>query len=149
MKTLFTLFSALMFPALSVAQDCYDLAGRDYGIDPDLLRAISFRESSFRIDALNRVSDEKYAVGLMQIHSQNFNELLKYGIQETMLKHDPCMNIYTGAYYLAKFIHLEKDIWRGVGAYNAGRKKSPEQEIKRQRYANEIYVIYRNIKNSH
>ncbi|HHN8460762.1 TPA: lytic transglycosylase domain-containing protein [Morganella morganii] len=130
MKTLFTLLSALMFPALSVAQDCYDLAGRDYGIDPDLLRAISFRESSFRTDALNRVSDEKYAVGLMQIHSQNFNELRKYGIQETMLKHDPCMNIYTGAYYLAKFIHLENDIWRGVGAYNAGRKNHQSRRLK-------------------
>ena len=90
MKALFTLFIALMIPALSVAQDCYDLAGRDYGIDPDLLRAVSFRESSFRTDALNRVSDEKYAVGLMQIHSQNFNELREYGIHENMLKHDPC-----------------------------------------------------------
>ncbi|HDF2344514.1 TPA: transglycosylase SLT domain-containing protein [Morganella morganii] len=148
MKVVFILFSTLMFPVLSVAQDCYDLAGHDYHIDPDLLRAISFRESSFRTDALNRVSDEKYAVGLMQIHSQNFSELRKYGIQENMLKHDPCMNIYTGAYYLAKFIHLEKDIWRGVGAYNAGREKSLGQERKRQRYADEVYIIYRSIKNS-
>lgn len=148
MRVQLALFLIIISPTLSVARDCYDLAGRDYHIDPDLLRAVAFRESSFRTDALNRVSDEKYAVGLMQIHSQNFRELRMYGIHEEMLKHDACMNIYTGAYYLAKFIRLEKDIWRGVGAYNAGRKKSPEQERKRQRYANEIYAIYNNIKNN-
>lgn len=148
MRVLLALFLIIISPTQSVARDCYDLAGRDYHIDPDLLRAVAFRESSFRTDALNRVSDEKYAVGLMQIHSQNFRELRMYGIHEEMLKHDACMNIYTGAYYLAKFIRLEKDIWRGVGAYSAGRKKSPEQERKRQRYANEIYAIYNNIKNN-
>ncbi|EPS7512883.1 lytic transglycosylase, partial [Shigella flexneri] len=28
-----------------IAQDCFELAGRDYKIDPDLLRAISWHES--------------------------------------------------------------------------------------------------------
>ncbi|MDK8008807.1 lytic transglycosylase, partial [Escherichia coli] len=31
-----------------IAQDCFEMAGRDYHIEPDLLRAISFRESSWR-----------------------------------------------------------------------------------------------------
>lgn len=148
MKKLLTGIFTVLLSFSAAAVDCFDAAGRDYNIDPDLLRAVSFRESSFRTDAINRVSDTKYAVGLMQIHSQNFKELNQYGIHENSLKTDPCMNIYTGAYYLAKFIYLEKDIWQGVGAYNAGRKKSQVQELKRQRYANEIYVIYKNIKNS-
>ena len=29
-----------------IAQDCFEMAGRDYRIEPDLLRAISFREYS-------------------------------------------------------------------------------------------------------
>ncbi len=60
----------------------------------------------------------------MQIHSQNFNELAQYGITENHLRQDPCMNIYTGAFYLAKFIRIQGDIWKGVGAYNAGLKKT-------------------------
>lgn len=31
------------------AGDCFDLAGRDYKIDPDLLRAISWKESRNRL----------------------------------------------------------------------------------------------------
>ncbi len=52
----------------------------------------------------------------MQIHSQNFNELAQYGITGNHLRKDPCMNIYTGAFYLAKFIRIQGDIWKGVGA---------------------------------
>lgn len=146
MKLYVMLITLILMPPVLNAADCFDLAGRDYNIDPDLLRAVTYRESSYRVNALNRVSEKKYAVGLMQIHSQNFEELRQYGIHEKMLKEDPCMNIYTGAYYLAKFIRLENDVWRGVGAYNAGRKKSPEQEQRRQKYANEIYMIYKTIK---
>ena len=34
------------------AADCFDLAGRDYKIDPDLLRAISWKESRYRVNAI-------------------------------------------------------------------------------------------------
>ena len=56
------------------------MAGRDYRIEPDLLRAVSFRESSRRDNALNVVSQSEYAVGKMQIHSQNFSHLAQFGI---------------------------------------------------------------------
>lgn len=41
------------------ATDCFDLAGRDYKIDPDLLRAISWKESRYRVNAIgiNPVTD--------------------------------------------------------------------------------------------
>ncbi|HHR6038825.1 TPA: lytic transglycosylase domain-containing protein [Providencia alcalifaciens] len=113
---------ALVFSPFSFSIDCYDKAGNDYQIDPDLLRAVAFRESSFQPNAINQASPTRYAIGLMQIHSQNFNELSQYGITENHLRQDPCMNIYTGAFYLAKFIRIQKDTWKGVGAYNAGLK---------------------------
>ena len=52
----------MVFIALSqnvIAADCFDLAGQAYRIDPDLLRATSFRESSFNPRALNVVSEKK------------------------------------------------------------------------------------------
>ncbi len=40
----------LMFKnGICEAADCFDLAGRDYKIDPDLLRAISWKESRYRV----------------------------------------------------------------------------------------------------
>ncbi|CDL15229.1 X polypeptide [Klebsiella pneumoniae IS46] len=38
----------------------------------------------------------------MQIDSQHFNELSRYGIKPDHLLSDACLNIYTGAYYLAQ-----------------------------------------------
>ena len=117
------ILAALFFSWSVNSAGCFNSAGRDSGIDPDLLRAIAFRESALRHDVINRQSPERYAVGLIQIHSQNFRELRQFGISPDKLISDPCLNIYPGTYYLAKFTALEKNIWRGVGAYNAGRKK--------------------------
>ncbi len=78
------------------ATDCFDLAGRDYKIDPDLLRAISWQESRYRVNAIGINPVTGYGSGLMQVDSQHFNELARYGIKPEHLTTDPCMNIYTG-----------------------------------------------------
>ncbi len=88
-----------LIPLSSMAADCFDMAGRDYKIDPDLLRAISWQESRFKIDAIGRNPVTGYGSGLMQIDSQHFNELSRYGIKPDHLLSDACLNIYTGAYY--------------------------------------------------
>lgn len=106
------------------------MAGRDYQIEPDLLRAISFRESSWRDNALNIVSQNEYAVGKMQIHSQNFTHLAQFGITPRQLYTDSCLNIYTGAYYLAIAFKRWGYSWRAVGAYNAGFRETEVQEKK-------------------
>lgn len=129
-----------------IAQDCFEMAGRDYQIEPDLLRAISFRESSWRDNALNIVSQNEYAVGKMQIHSQNFSHLAQFGITPRQLYTDSCLNIYTGAYYLAIAFKRWGYSWRAVGAYNAGFRETEVQEKKRQKYAKEIQAIYIDIK---
>ncbi len=137
------LISVLPFGAMA---DCYDMAGRDYKIEPDLLRAVSFRESSWRDNALNYVSPDSYAIGRMQIHTQNFNHLLQFGITPEHLKNDVCMNIYTGAYYLALAFKRWGYSWRAVGAYNAGFKDDRRQELRRQKYAGEVRQIYERLK---
>ncbi|WP_244578803.1 transglycosylase SLT domain-containing protein, partial [Escherichia coli] len=50
---------------------------------------------------------------------QHFNELARYGIKPEHLTTDPCMNIYTGAYYLAIAFKKWGVTWEAVGAYNA------------------------------
>ncbi|UCQ29553.1 transglycosylase SLT domain-containing protein (plasmid) [Edwardsiella tarda] len=138
------LLLTLSLPANSA--DCFELAARDYQLDPDLLRAIAFRESSFQPTAMNITDEQRYAVGLMQIHSQNFTELSRYGITPQQLYRDPCMNIYTGAYYLAISIKKMGAVWTGVGGYNAGFAKTPQQAYRREQYAKSVAKIYHHIK---
>ena len=140
--------TALLLVSCSASADCFDMAGRDYHINADLLRAISFRESSFRPDAVNKSNADGYAVGMMQIYSSNFAHLSKYGITPDKLRQDACLNIYTGAYYLALAFKRWGYTWRAVGAYNAGFKDTVEQEVKRRKYAAEIKAIFMKIKSS-
>ena len=144
MKKLFTLM--LLLSQNVSAADCFDLAGQAYRIDPDLLRSLSFRESSFNPRALNVVSEKKYAVGLMQIHSNNFAHLAQFGITPDGLYRDPCLNIYTGAYYMAHAIKRMGYNWDAVGAYYAGFSASPEQAAKRKWYADRVRSTYEQIK---
>ncbi|EBL7700836.1 lytic transglycosylase [Salmonella enterica] len=130
------------------AADCFDLAGRDYKIDPDLLRAISWKESRYRVNAIGINPVTGYGSGLMQVDSQHFNELARYGITPEHLTTDPCMNIYTGAYYLAIAFKKWGVSWEAVGAYNAGFRKSERQNQRRLAYASDIYRIYTGIKSS-
>lgn len=82
----------------------------------------------------------------MQIHSQNFSHLAQFGITPRQLYTDSCLNIYTGAYYLAIAFNRWGYSWRAVGAYNAGFRETEAQENKRQKYAKEIQAIYVAIK---
>ncbi len=130
------------------ATDCFDLAGRDYKIDPDLLRAISWKESRYWVNAIGINPVTGYGSGLMQVDSQHFNELARYGIKPEHLTTDPCMNIYTGAYYLAIAFKKWGVSWEAVGAYNAGFRKSERQNQRRLAYASDVYRIYTGIKSS-
>ncbi|OPT44747.1 lytic transglycosylase [Salmonella enterica subsp. enterica serovar Enteritidis] len=118
-KWLLSVLLVLMSTVVHAA-DCFDLAGRDYKIDPDLLR----------------------------VDSQHFKELARYGIKPEQLVSDPCLNIYTGAYYLAIAFRKWGVSWTAVGAYNAGFKKTPLQDARRLDYATDVHRIWIAIKQS-
>ena len=138
---LFSLFSGGVF-----ADDCFDLAGRDYRIDPDLLRAIAWNESRFNSGAIGRNSNASIDVGVMQINSQHFDRLKTVGITKEHLLNDACMNIYTGAYFLSQAFSKWGVSWQAVGAYNAGFRKTVKQDMRRLAYARKIEATYMAIK---
>lgn len=148
MKRIVILIISLVLSGTLSAADCFDMAGRDYRIDPDLLRAISWNESKFRTDVKGYNPVSGFGSGLMQVDSQHFNELARYGIKPEHLLTDPCMNIYTGAYYLAIAFKKWGRNWQAVGAYNAGFKKTERQALRRYVYAKKIEATYRAIKES-
>lgn len=148
MKSIILLTSLLSFAHITQAADCFDMAGKDYKIDPDLLRAISWNESRFNTKAIGVNPTTGYGSGVMQVDSQHFPELQRYGIKPEYLLTDVCMNIYTGAYYLAIAFKKWGVSWDAVGAYNAGFAKTEKQAIKRYRYATKIHATYLAIKES-
>ena len=148
MKSIMLLISLLSFTPITQAADCFDTAGKVYKIVPDLLRAISWNESRFNTKAIGINPTTGYGSGLMQVDSQHFPELQRYGIKPERLVNDVCMNIYTGAYYLAIAFRKWGVSWDAVGAYNAGFAKTERQAIKRYRYATKIHATYLAIKES-
>ena len=122
------------------------MAGRDYRIDPDLLRAISWQEAKWKVNAIGKNPGSGYGAGLMQIDSQHQGELSQYGIKPGHLLTDACLNIYTGAYYLALAFKKWGVSWEAVGAYNAGFRRTDRQAIRRLEYARKIEAIYLAIK---
>lgn len=136
----------LLIAAQNANADCFDMAGRDYHIDPDLLRAIAWNESHYNSSITGKNPVNGFGSGLMQIDSQHFSELSRYGIKPEHLLNDACMNIYTGAYYLAIAFKKWGARWQAVGAYNAGFKLSEKQAMRRYMYARRIESTYLAIK---
>ncbi len=148
MRKMTALTVSLLFSGIVNASDCFDLAGRDYKIDPDLLRAIAWNESTFNPHAVGKNSDGSLDIGLMQINTQHSKKLAVLGISQNHLSQDACMNIYTGAYILATSFKKWGVSWAAVGAYNAGFKESDIQAQRRYKYASKIEKTYRAIKQS-
>lgn len=143
--------SLMLFnPVYAAEPDCFELAGRDAKIDPDLLRAIAWHESGLSNAAIgdNALAgfSPGFGFGLMQVDSQHLKFLAQYGIDKESLNSDICTNIYVGTYFLAIAFNRLGDSWEAVGAYNAGFSKRPIQEKRRKDYARRIKLSYSNIK---
>ncbi|WP_334032448.1 transglycosylase SLT domain-containing protein, partial [Acinetobacter baumannii] len=67
-------------------------------------------------------------------------------IKPEQLLTDACLNIYTGAYYLALAFKKWGVSWDAVGAYNAGFRRTDRQDMRRLAYARKIEAVYRAIK---
>ncbi|BBQ92857.1 hypothetical protein WP3W18E06_P60500 (plasmid) [Raoultella ornithinolytica] len=132
-----------LIPLSSMAADCFDMAGRDYKIDPDLLRAISWQESRFKIDAIGRNPVTGYGSGLMQIDSQHFNELSRYGINRIIFL---AMLVLTSTPEPIIWLRrLKSGAFRGMqsGHTMQASKKTPRQAARRYEYAKKIHYYYR------
>lgn len=54
MRKQLVLATLLLISMPAWSADCFDMAGRDYRIDPDLLRAISWQESKWKVNAIGK-----------------------------------------------------------------------------------------------
>lgn len=131
--------------ALPVAarEPCFDDAGRQYHIDPLLLRAIAEVESAMNPRAINHNRNGSEDVGLMQINSMHLPRLNDAGITRAALLEDACLSVQVAADILSGLIKRFGYTWRAVGAYNAGN--GGKRDWLRERYAVRVARTYRHL----
>ena len=86
-------------------------AGSKYGVDPNLIAAMAFRESRFDANAVSR----RGAQGVMQLMPKTARAL---GVKDAF---DPRQNVFGGAKYLKYLLdRFDGDVTLTLAAYNAG-----------------------------
>ncbi|EEQ4614490.1 lytic transglycosylase domain-containing protein, partial [Escherichia coli] len=80
--------------------------------------------------------------GIMQINSVHIPELKKLGVikDKNDLLNNPCLNIQTGAWILARHFQRCGVNWECLGSYNAGFSKN--NTARRMIYARKIHNRY-------
>jgi len=116
--------------------DCFDEAAGYQKVNPLILRAIAWRESHNRGDAVHRNANGSIDYGVMQINSVHLPTLAQYGISRGTLM-EPCKNVYIAAWHLRQQMNKYGNTWAAVGAYHS------ESPSLRDRYAQEIAGILR------
>lgn len=108
---------------------CFVEAGQRYGIEPGLLAAIAYQETSFKPETISRNTNSTLDIGLMGINTVHLPELGRYGVTPEMLR-DPCQSAFAGAYLLKKQILRFGYTWTAVGAYHS---RTPHLNVVYQR----------------
>ena len=101
------------FSVPSDLNDAFEFAAKDFGIDPDVLRAVAYAESRFHPDVVSgKVKSKTGATGLMQFMPKTAQE---YGIDPL----DPVQSIFGAAAYLRKSLDkFDGDYGKAVASYN-------------------------------
>ena len=116
---------------------CFEEAGAQYGINPQILRAIAKVESNFNPRAINYNTNGTYDFGLMQINSIWAPTI---GKERWNSLGDPCSNAKTGAWILSMCMEKYGYTWKAIGCYNS---QTPE---KRDRYSKMVFDQLQRVK---
>ncbi|GCF86475.1 lytic transglycosylase domain-containing protein [Geobacter sp. SVR] len=117
-RALLFLLPVLLLPSTARAF-CFDAAGREYGINPQLLQSIAQVESNLNPAAINRNKNGSADYGLMQINSFWLKTL---GTTTGELLGNPCYNVMAGAFVLRGCLDRHGENWQAIGCYNAASR---------------------------
>ena len=130
MKTICFVVILVLFAPQHMGAFCFEEAGLEYGISPELLWAIAKTESQFNLRAVHYNANGSFDYGLMQINSSWYKEL---GQERWLRLNDGCYNVKVGAWILDQCIRRYGYTWAAVGCYNGVSNE------KKMRYAHRIY----------
>jgi len=128
---LFCSIMLLLITASARAEEfCFQEAGVEYSISPQILKAIAKVESNFNPRAVNWNTNGTYDFGVMQINSSWYYTL---GKEWWMTLGDPCSNIKGGARILSGCMKKYGYSWEAIGCYNS------QTPGKRDKYAMAVF----------
>jgi hypothetical protein len=116
---------------------CFEEAGAEYGINPQILRAIAKVESNFNPRAVNKNSNGTFDFGLMQINSSWAATL---GKERWNSLGDACSNTKTGAWILSMCMNKYGYTWKAIGCYNS------QTPGKRDKYSKMVFDQLQRVK---
>lgn len=121
---------------VSFAAECVLPAAEYHQINPQVLRAILHVESRMNPRAINRNANGTVDVGIAQINSIHFKELLAWGVAPQDLMNG-CIGTYVAAWHLKKQMLKYGNTWFAIGAYHSA---TPSHNFK---YQNLVYNALR------
>lgn len=128
---------------IAMKTTCLERAAAYADIEVELIIAIAYVESGWRLDAVNGANTNRTEdVCAMQINSIHFERLAKAGITRKRLMTDHCACLFAGAHIMAEMTEIVGKSWDAVAAYNAG----PGNIEGGQRYAAKVRLAYEAIK---
>jgi len=134
--------NASAIPLRRSGKACWDEAARYHGLDPWLLYAVAYVESTHNPAVISRPNrNGTYDIGLMQINSIHLPRLARYGITQSTLM-DACASTYVGAWIMADNIRRYGWSWQAIAAYNVGSLNTPGRVQTGRRYASKVYAAY-------
>lgn len=114
-NALIIILLSILFPTAAISF-CFQEAGKQYNINPQLLQGIARVESGLNPAAINRNKNGSADYGVMQINSFWLNKL---GTTTEELLQDPCYNVMAGAFVLRGCLDRHGENWKAIGCYNA------------------------------
>ena len=129
-KFLFIITLILVATATQAEELCFQEAGVEYSINPQILEAIAKVESNFNPRAVNWNKNGTFDFGVMQINSSWYYTL---GKDWWMTLGDPCSNIKGGAKILSGCMKKYGYSWEAIGCYNS------QTPSKRDKYAMSVF----------
>ena len=136
-KTFFAVAALIFALGTEASAFCFDEAGAQYGINPQILRAIAKVESNFNPTAINYNTNGSYDFGLMQINSIWAPTI---GKERWNSLGDPCSSVKTGAWILSMCMNKYGYTWKAIGCYNS---QTPD---KRDRYSKKVFDQLQRVK---
>jgi soluble lytic murein transglycosylase-like protein len=119
---------------------CFEQAGAEYGVAPEILWALSTKESGGNPTAYNQNSNGSYDYCHMQINSGWYRVL---GKERWDALSDPCQCTRTGAWILSNCMRKYGYSWKAIGCYHS---QTPD---KRDQYAKSIAKILSSAKKAY
>lgn len=120
-----------------VPLECINHAAQTFHVPATIIVSVMKIENGWNGAAI-RNKNGTYDLGVMQVNSSWLSQLTKYGITKNDLQFDPCINVHTATWILAKGL-AKGEGWQGVGNYHSA---TPIHNLK---YRKKVKIAYDNM----